>query len=72
SEETSDKITGVGSSVTLTRPKTSTATDVSVTYGITADANSQLYLSVPNITYLNSNAENTLITISDVSNPKMT
>ncbi len=35
-------------------------------------ANSQLYLSVPNITYLNSNAENTLITISDVSNPKMT
>lgn len=56
--------------MTLTRPKTSTATDVSVTYGITVDANSQLYLSVPNITYLNSNAENTLITITDVSNQK--
>ncbi|QNL91230.1 YfhO family protein [Lactococcus lactis] len=72
SEETADKITGAGNSVTLTRPKTSTATDVSVTYGITVAANSQIYLSVPNITYLNSNAENTLITISDVSNPKMT
>ncbi len=34
SEETADKITGAGSSVTLTRPKTSTATDVSVTYGL--------------------------------------
>ena len=72
SEATSDKITGTGDSVTLTRPESSTDNEVSVTYGITAPAHSQIYLSVPNISYINSNAENTLVTISNVENNKIT
>lgn len=72
SEKTEDKITGAGDSVTLSRKETSTATDVSVTYGITAAANSQLYLSVPNISYGSTTAQNAMITITDVTNPKLT
>lgn len=67
SEHTADKITGYSNSVTLTRKKTSTATDVSVTYGITAPAHSQIYLAVPNISYISDSATNTMISVSSSS-----
>lgn len=65
-EHTSDKITGTGNQVTLTR-KTGTTGDVGVTYDIRVPANSQAYLSVPNITYLSDSATNTTISISQIS-----
>ena len=71
-EHTDDKITGIGNSVTLTRKTPSTASAVSVTYGITAPAQRQIYLAVPNISYINTNAETTLISVSNVDNPHLT
>ncbi|MFC4652817.1 YfhO family protein [Lactococcus nasutitermitis] len=67
SEKTDDKITGTGNSVTLTQKATDTTNDVSVTYGITAPAHSQAYLSVPNISYISTNFQNATITISNTS-----
>ena len=71
SESTDDTITGSGDSVTLNRKSTSDG-DVSVTYGITAPAGKQIYLSVPNINYISQNSKSMVVTISDVSNPKVT
>ncbi|GBG97376.1 YfhO family protein [Lactococcus termiticola] len=65
SEQTDNKITSHPSGLLSLTGKTPGNTDLSVTYGITAPANSQLYLKVPNISYGNESASSTRITVSE-------
>lgn len=65
SEVTEDKITGFSNQVTLSKKPNQTS-DVAVTYGITAPANSQFYLSVPNLTYSSTNSKSMMLTVGKV------
>ncbi|WP_374286653.1 YfhO family protein [Lactococcus sp.] len=67
SEKTDNKITGSGDSITLTKKPVQAKEDLSVTYGLTVPAHTQLYLSIPNLTYLDTSANTTVITVSQIT-----
>lgn len=65
SEHTENKISGTTDYVTLAN-KTGQTGDVAVTYEITAPAQSQFYISIPNISYISNDQKNTTLTLSKV------